>query len=1389
MFARTAQLAAGERTATTETATGFFDRVRKKLDYDPDQPNSLFRFFGRLINRQSDVNNEAVMTRLIAEDFDKPFSIGGFGRKRNVVLREIKDEKSILGYELRNAADDSLIASHGELMEAFTRFADTMLTYGFNKKVSEELLRAAPSPLGTLVRDTGNIKGAVFLNPIMNRAGGSAPIRPRFLGKIDEILSPKTASQGAKIIEALENDLAFLNELVKAEYIDLDQYQNIAKAFSRIRKFSNVTDFSTQSKMFETSASTVSEGDEFGFEIIRYLFQRNALSQDNSTELLSQVASKIDDLFSRGVITSAQRAESQTAALSTGLNLAAFKTYKYDVGSNDAGNLINTLNRFKEIRSMIRSDGKNLSLLDPFFSGDIAKASRSSINPTGKIASFFKKNLGMGKYIERAVPSALSGRTESNPFTFIPTFATAFNRNPKAAMMSAAGIHTYGNEEGFSLASVPMSVGFQRLNRYFGSVGSGFKESNFYGPLDLYFRGMVGERILPATIIGSAAFTVDRTLGGYTQPKDERGERVYTPLVATTIARGLAEGQALVSGVVPGGMGYLQKRKQLLEGEVPIRKGRFWPLGNTPFRGGKIEYYRPSWYRRLQGGGMFTSDAYGSPIEKFLYYNDFSPLRPLDPYRFERKHYEDRPYPVTGEYFSGPYGAAVPILNATVGRILKPQRIMHPGELRTGLAEYQPVGQSGAYLPTNQYNLPIGLQYGTPVNSENTYITQAAAPVYGRNPVPLRNISPTLSPDLQRRNINSLVNTAIYNENAINASSPQQTGKLAARAQAGYYNSTLTSATLSRTPISRQVLPGVPAGRGISPADIVTAGLPGRTTSRDVIGGEIGYRLQETFGIYGFAGGNIRESLGFGAFDFEPNRSVLQSASKAYGSTRAFWDLNLGGLGDVPLQAEGALGNIEMSEIVRRFIPKERNNIDYLNPIKNRMGKQYGFLPGRDNFIDFTTGDPFTKVKEGELRLPGVGYERFNKLYPDEYGRYGAVNQLDILADVAPYSREYRALESRIDRMGLSDEERAKVGQIRAQVNSIERSRVGFVPYENESALQEITHPIRTIKNKIQHSDNIILNKFIGKRTATEDYERRHVYGSTFPEWQRPIESFIQPIYYKGSQRNPILAASIGAIGFGFFGSTKRSQYILGALGAVSVGSFSTIEKLKEERFIPQERKKQLGLEEYTDILTYVKNRTAASRAEQVGDFESAKQYMNLSKRTMYGADLDSKSIDQLSLAIPKRKRDYFKAMIQAPESERGRILSTAPRLERRIYEAAWGMPVERKPDLVQYFTRHELPDMNWEGWHPNTNMEHVKIKMGQAMGIEMSQMGFFPQQIKEANLINPSYPGFGASNASEKDIRLQLQRLMFDMGINGNITPVTNNSNPDQVNVMAGVR
>jgi len=183
----------------------------------------------------------------------------------------------------------------------------------------------------------------------------------------------------------------------------------------------------------------------------------------------------------------------------------------------------------------------------------------------------------------------------------------------------------------------------------------------------------------------------------------------------------------------------------------------------------------------------------------------------------------------------------------------------------------------------------------------------------------------------------------------------------------------------------------------------------------------------------------------------------------------------------------------------------------------------------------------------------------------------------------------------------------------------------------------------------------------------------------------------------------------------------------------------------------------------------------------------SANQFNQAAKRTMYGADLYGSSVDTLSLAIPKRKREHFREMINAPVQEREQILSTAPRLERRIYQAAWGMPVEEKPDLTEFFSRHELPDLSWEGWHPNTNMDHIKIKMGQSLGINMSQMGYYPQQIREANLTNPSYPAFSATE-NQAAVAAKLRMLMSRNGINGSVMPVQNNSGQSSINISAGI-
>lgn len=1211
--------------------------------------------------------------------------------------------------------------------------------------------------------------------PVIRRAEDLDPLLFTMFGKrVSEIRTPQEA---IALVRQIENTIPQLTREFDALGVDPTFLKT---SFSRLQILIEEGNLAASSQLAQRSPTISTKFDQLQQELFRFIAQTNQVKFGrNQNDIFQRLVSSIDELSQAKVITSGQKAESQASVLGTLFNFSAFKTY-----TDRASNLESQV---AAIKALTEAKSGVESLFDPYTQGTVSLISNSLTRRFTPLVAPIKRSFGFAKYSpdELAVDPLGSGQA----ITMVPTFGTVFGRDPSAAIRSALGIDTYRNPQGFSAASIPVSHGVQRLNRYFGSLGMGLDESDFYGPLDLFARGMVGKRVLPLYAAGTTFMTIDRTLGGMVNQEDQTGEKVYSPLILGTVAKGAVEMQAAMTGLFPGGMTYQEKREQLVEGEVPIRQGRYWPLGNTPFKGGKIMYYRPSWYRKLQGGALFTSDTYGSPMEKFMFYNDISPLRPFDPYRFEREHYYDRPYPVTGEYFSGPFGPLVPIANATIGRFLKPQLTMHEEELARGLSDYVPAGQFGAYTSAAYENVPgmfisgdgrfTGMVQGGTDGGADTGRSAGSG-----QPQMVGGISSGTPVRFSGQEI-----AGVNNMLASRAGATFTAGNIV-RDSIGQVNNSYMQASF-----------GAPKVSGVMNPRIVPSGEPLESGNIQFQLGETGYRLQETLGIYGFAAGSLRESFGFGQNDFEPQRAVLQSASKAYGTTRAFWDLNLGGLGDVPLPAVEGIGNIEFSEIVRRFIPKERTGVDYINPIPNLMGKQYPFLPGADYYIDFTRGDPFTKVQEGELRLPGIGYERFNRLFEDETGRYGLVNQLDILGDVAPYSTEYKRVNALINKTQLTPEERVKVEEVRSQVeNMSKKNEFSDYKYKDTSpadlGINRISHTVGRIGEYIAHSDNFVTNKVFGKRTALEDWERENVYGTTFPEWQRPFESYIKPMVYKATQDNPILAA--GTLGFvgGMFGRSPRAIFFGTATGVATGGLAglygNAFESVTGDRFVPMERKKELALEEYSDILSYVKNVRLARQAQQAGDSQGASQFKGAAGRTMYGMDLSrlqspGRRLDQISLALPKRKREHFAAMVEAPEEDREKILSTAGRLERRLYQAAWGMKVEKKPELVEYFSKHELPDENWEGWSPSVTMDSVKIKMGQSMGLEMSQMGYYPQQIKEANLLNPSYPQFSMKQ-NGNNISDRLRRLMMDMGINGSVTPVMNPFGSQQFDISAGV-
>ena len=67
------------------------------------------------------------------------------------------------------------------------------------------------------------------------------------------------------------------------------------------------------------------------------------------------------------------------------------------------------------------------------------------------------------------------------------------------------------------------------------------------------------------------------------------------------------------------------------------------------------------------------------------------------------------------------------------------------------------------------------------------------------------------------------------------------------------------------------------------------------------------------------------------------------------------------------------------------------------------------WMPGDEYLTNFQKGDPYIKVDEGYARLPGKGYEA---IHPEVAGidpeHYSDMSKMRILADVAPYSREYQ---------------------------------------------------------------------------------------------------------------------------------------------------------------------------------------------------------------------------------------------------------------------------------------------------------------------------------------------------------------------------------------------
>lgn len=731
--------------------------------------------------------------------------------------------------------------------------------------------------------------------------------------------------------------------------------------------------------------------------------------------------------------------------------------------------------------------------------------------------------------------------------------------------------------------------------------------------------------------------------------------------------RGVALGAALQIPFIPGALIGRSSQEKIDEysgkTDIAIRKNRWWFTGSGAYEGDAIKYFDKSWYAKTMAETS-TKSLYGDAKTKA----EMSPLlNPLDylrdPYKFEKMHEEDRPYPIWGMDVSAASFLGK-LYEKTLGSIIKPD-IVNPK-----LASELPDIEQGSVLRGTSgisTNASIGNALNTGTFSISTPVSEAEA---------------------------SLI----------------EEGKLLAPAAATY------------------------------------------EPNEEAVSWSWG-AFKDFVGLKGWMLGLAEDAIDLPTSQLAPQ---LSRSGEMTNIARELKDANLGGL-------------FGLTEPQRRYIPTSAGlSNDRINPLKNNMPN---WLPGQQDthWLDLQTGDPFSKIENGDARLPGVGYASLHKelegIDPEDYPD---VYKFKILSDVAMGSDAYYNARNRIEKAEedktLTQYEQQILGTVRDQEHKRGVKRE-FSEYKTEDELIGASYAQRAANafwETMSHGTEKALpsefltffrpaGKLIHKRTAIEDYERTQLEGSDTAIWDKPVSNFLKP-------------AAVSAI------------------------------RLVDNEYITDETKDKRNIDRYFDTLEYVKQRELYKDAVASGDSDSARTARAAYQKTTEGALVSGLDTDREILrsyiSLPSEEKAYFSSFVNAKDTDREKISNITPGRIGQLYKNIWARkdimdgaiekgqtaaeanqtvkdrvaaedrelrslnPDEYKEWLndknrqASTFREHlgdmkakdyivqttGMPPKDFSGWDPRIDMNRIKLRALSVGKEDFFKFGFWKQDLEELN-------------------------------------------------------
>ncbi len=564
----------------------------------------------------------------------------------------------------------------------------------------------------------------------------------------------------------------------------------------------------------------------------------------------------------------------------------------------------------------------------------------------------------------------------------------------------------------------------------------------------------------------------------------------------------------------------------------------------------------------------------------------------------------------------------------------------------------------------------------------------------------------------------------------------------------------------------------------------------------------------EFAGLKGWIFSLVGDSVGL---DLEDPGLQLARSGEQTNLARQIKDMNLGGM-------------VGLTESQRRFIPTSAGSLyGRSNPIKNNMPSWLPSDPD-DYFIDFSIGNPYTKIEQGEIRLPGRGYASIHKeLEGVDPENYSDIYKYKILSDVALGSNQYYDLKNKMERKfesgNMSEQEASIFTQTRDQLyeKSIQKN---FSEYRTDVDLEGFSG-LSKLKSKFwelasHNAENPLesstffrpAGKFIHQRSSVEDYEKSQLGGSDVAMWTNPYSHFLKPTFNKTIQ---------------------------------------TVDK----SFVPSEVQEKRNTNEYFQALDYLKWSRLYKQALSTGDNDLANQYKNKANSNLFGARASNLASDidvtRAYMSFEESDKPYFAAFSNATdEEERDQIVKMLPGKEAEIISKIWARKDaisesiedgespsdeinriinQEQKDLIsqnrnmynaynksqdkrsmtfaEYLSEQEataivnsttgMPSDNFVGWDPRIDMDDIKLRTLMIGKEDVREYGFWQsdeERLKRMIAINNEQEV--VNNISDIKNSLVEQKLkeelikqrLYSQGITPKRITV-NNSDSDNVNLV----